>query len=138
MALEDGIDGVKKAFESVADEIWEKRKFTPLKEKHMTTAKSTAHSQLFALLCSRRWSKCEQIQVREVTLCFFWLLTQYPRPIAITAGRASDKHSKHIDWWGLISRLCKYGSAGAKSEGEFQGKARLLLCNEGKHLQTVD
>lgn len=33
MALEDGIDGVKKAFESVADEIWEKRKFTSLKEK---------------------------------------------------------------------------------------------------------
>lgn len=53
-ALEEGTDGVKKkkSFESAADEITEKRKFTPLKKNTRPLPRALARSQLFALVCS--------------------------------------------------------------------------------------
>lgn len=62
------------------------------------------------------------------------------RPAGYSKHRqeGSDMHGKQIDWRSLILRLCKYGSAGAKNKATFQGKTRVLLCNKGKHLQTVD
>lgn len=85
-ALEEGTDGVKKkkSFESAADEITEKRKFTPLKKNTRPLPRALARSQLFALVCSWTWSKCGRILARDVTLCFFWQLTQQPQAMVNT------------------------------------------------------
>lgn len=131
---EGGDSWCKIAFKRVADEIREKRKFT--KEKHTSRAKSLAHSQLCALLCPWRWSECGQILVWDMTLCFFWQLTQHPQAIVNTDGDLGQVQQTN----GLLRPHFKdkYGSAGAKNKGEFQGKTCSLLCNWGKHLQAVD
>lgn len=42
--------------------------------------------------------KCEQILVLDVTLCYYWQLTQNPQALVNRDQEASDEHSKQIHW----------------------------------------
>lgn len=122
-----------------SDEIWKKKKkkagiyFT--KEKKKKQGHCQEHFPL-PTLCnpSRRCSKYERILVLEPILslnfwCNAWSL--YRRGWGgYRQGQQTNRQT---------SEACTNMEVQEqRTRAEFQGKAWFLLCNEGKHLQTVD
>lgn len=70
-----------------------------------------------------------RFSAQDVTLCFYGQMTQDPWASVNSQG-AHDRHSKQI---ALEQKAANMGANKKWSE-----RKNLVLCNRGKHVQTVD